>query len=60
MSRSLQELNLIDNFLFFSAIDHEEYGPIVAGTILETILQCEVQIGKIDSFYRRVYARECV
>lgn len=47
--RSLQDLNLIDNFLFFSLIDHERYGPIAARTILETILQRKVRIGKITS-----------
>ena len=49
MSRRLEELNLIDNFLFSTAIDHEEIGPVLAKTVLETILQREVTIGKIVS-----------
>jgi predicted transposase/invertase (TIGR01784 family) len=49
MSRQLEELNLIDNFLFSTAIDHEEFGPVLAKTVLETILQREVTIGRIIS-----------
>ena len=47
--RTLQNLNLIDNFLFFTLVDHEQYGRVVVRTILETVLQREVRIGKITS-----------
>ena len=49
MSRQLEELNLIDNFLFSMMIDHEEFGSAVAQTILETALQRKVKVGKIIS-----------
>ena len=49
MSRRLEELNLIDNFLFSTAIGHEEFGLVLAKTVLETILQREVTIGRIIS-----------
>ena len=56
MSRRLEELNLIDNFLFSTAIDHEEFGPVLAKTVLETILQREVTIGRI--IFERVIVPE--
>ena len=49
MSRQLEELNLIDNFLFSMMIDHEVYGAAAVQTILETTLQREVKVGKILS-----------
>ena len=47
MMNQLEKMNLIDNFLFSAMIDHEKYGPAAAQTILETILQREVKIGKV-------------
>ena len=47
--KQFEELNLIDNFLFNTAIDHVQYGKIFAKTILETILQRTVRIGRINS-----------
>lgn len=47
--RTLQNLNLIDNFFFFTVVDHERFGRVVVRTILETVLQREVRIGKITS-----------
>ena len=47
--RTLQNLNLIDNFFFFTVVDHERCGRVVVRTILETVLQREVRIGKITS-----------
>jgi predicted transposase/invertase (TIGR01784 family) len=47
--RTLQNLNLIDNFFFFTVVDHERCGKVVVRTILETVLQREVRIGKITS-----------
>ena len=49
MRRQLEELSLIDNFLFSTAIDHDEFGPALAKTVLETILQRQVTIGRIIS-----------
>ena len=49
MSRQLDELNLIDNFLFSMMIDHEEFGADAAQTILETALQRKVKVGKVIS-----------
>ena len=49
MRRQLEELSLIDNFLFSTAIDHEKFGPVLAKTVLETILQRQVTIGRIIS-----------
>ena len=47
--KAFEELNLIDNFLFGVTLDHEEYGPLVAETILETILERKIKIKKINS-----------
>ena len=47
--RTLEELNLIDGFLFGMALDHEKYGRILAKTILETVLQRQVRVGKIST-----------
>ncbi len=46
--RTLQNLNLIDNFFFFTVVDHERCGKVVVRTILETVLQREVRIGLIS------------
>ena len=48
-TRQLQDLNLIDNFLFNRVIDHKEYGPRTAEIILTTIMGRKVKIGKIVS-----------
>lgn len=46
--KAFEELNLIDNFLFGVALGHEVHGPLIAKTILETILQREVKIRNIN------------
>ena len=47
--RTLEELNLIDGFLFGVALDHEKYGRIIAKIILETVIQRKVRVGKINA-----------
>ena len=49
MMNQLEKMNLIDNFLFSTMIDHEKYGPAAAQTILETILQWEVKTDEVFS-----------
>ena len=47
MKKSLQNLNLIDNFLYSIAMSHEVHGPRIAGILLKTILGREVKIRQI-------------
>ena len=47
--KELEDMNLVDNFLFGTAVSNEEYGPLIAGTILETIFQREIRIKKVQS-----------
>ena len=48
-SKTLSELNLIDNFLFTTLLDHEKYGPVAAKNILEIILAREVNVRKVHA-----------
>ena len=48
-TRELSQLNLIDNFLFTTLMDHEAYGPVAAKNILEIILDREVNIRKVHA-----------
>ena len=47
--KELEDMNLVDNFLFGTAVSNEEYGTLIAGTILETIFQREIRIKKVQS-----------
>ena len=47
--KELEDMNLVDNFLFGTAVSNEEYGPLIAGTILETSFQREIRIKKVQS-----------
>ena len=42
-------MNLVDNFLFGTAVSNEEYGPLITGTILETIFHREIRIKNVQS-----------
>ena len=46
--KKLSEMNLVDNFLFGAAMDHEEAGRLIGKTILETILHREIQIRSVN------------
>ncbi|MBQ8306487.1 MAG: hypothetical protein IJX90_09775 [Blautia sp.] len=48
-TKSLAELNLIDNFLFTALMDHETYGPLTARNMLEIILNREVIVRKVHA-----------
>jgi predicted transposase/invertase (TIGR01784 family) len=47
--KELEDMNLVDNFLFGTAVSNEEYGPLIAGTILETIFHRKIQIKNVQS-----------
>ena len=47
--KELEDMNLVDNFLFGTAVSNEEYGPLIAGTILETIFHREIRIKNVQS-----------
>ena len=47
--KPLAEMNLIDNFLFWAVLSHEEYGPEAAKTILEAILQRTIGSVKVHA-----------
>ena len=47
--KSLDEMNLIDNFLFGITMDNEETGPLLAETILKTIFHRDIHIKTINS-----------
>ena len=46
--KNLAEMNLVDNFLFGTVMDHEEAGKLVGKTILETILHREIRIKSVN------------
>ena len=46
---TLEQLNLLDNFLFGTTLGYEEYGKKVSGIILKTILGREVKIREVVS-----------
>ncbi len=48
-SRSLEELNLIDNFLFSLVMSHEVYGRRTAQIMLSTIIGRDVKIRKLHA-----------
>ena len=47
--KELEDMNLVDNFLFGTAVSNEEYGPLIAGTILETIFHRKIRIKNVQS-----------
>ena len=47
--KELEDMNLVDNFLFGTAVSNEEYGPLIAGTILETIFHRKIKIKNVQS-----------
>ncbi len=47
-NKHLADMNLTDNFLFGAAMDNEECGPLLAGTILKTIFQRDIHIKRIN------------
>ena len=47
--KDLEDMNLVDNFLFGTAVSNEEYGPLITGTILETIFHREIRIKNVQS-----------
>ena len=47
--KELEDMNLVDNFLFGTAVSNEEYGPLITGTILETIFHREIRIKNVQS-----------
>ena len=47
--KDLEDMNLVDNFLFGTAVSNEEYGPLIAGTILETIFHRKIKIKNVQS-----------
>lgn len=51
--RKLEELNLIDNFLFGSVVSYPEYGEAFSRYLLKTVLGREV--GKLKVIPQRVY-----
>lgn len=51
--KPLQELNLIDNFLFGSVMTHPVYGPYVGRSILEKILQRK--LGELHVIPQKIY-----
>ena len=48
LRKSLEEMNLTDNFLFGAAMDNEETGKLIAETILTTIFHRDIKIKKIN------------
>ncbi len=46
---TLEQLNLLDNFLFGATLEYEEYGKEVSGIILKTILGRELKIKEVVS-----------
>ena len=55
--RTLEELNLVDDFLVNSLTSHKIYGEQSARYILECILHR--QIGKLTVVPQRFFCREC-
>ena len=47
--KELEDMNLVDNFLFGTAVSNDEYGPLIAGTILETIFHRKIKIKNVQS-----------
>ncbi len=47
-NKNLADMNLTDSFLFGVAMDNEKSGPLLAGTILKTIFQRDIQIKRIN------------
>lgn len=47
--KELEDMNLVDNFLFGTAVSNEKYGPLIAGTILETIFHRKIKIKNVQS-----------
>ena len=46
--KSLEEMNLTDNFLFGAAMDNEESGKLIAEAILTTLFHRDLKIKKIN------------
>ena len=49
MKKKLEELNLLDDFLFGTLISHPVYGERFAGILIKTILNRDVKIIKVVS-----------
>ena len=47
--KELEDMNLVDNFLFGTAVSNEEYGKLIAGTILETVFHRKIKIKNVQS-----------
>ena len=49
MQRKLEELNLVDDFLFWAVMSDDVYGPKVAEYLLQTVLQKPVRSVKVHT-----------
>ena len=57
MVKKLDDMNLIDDFLFWTLLSDEEYGPEVAKYLLETILRRTVRTVKVHP-QRTIYGED--
>lgn len=51
--KKLEDMNLLDNFLFGAVMTHPEYGESFSKVILRTVLECDVE--KLSVYPQRVF-----